>query len=92
MSLPRYTRSSKCFSLTFVLEDLEGEPSTYQRGETIDAGRNVPEVGFVLEYLWNIFSRSDILDVAKAGIEFHQHQRELEVDPWFQLLCLQVQK
>ena len=37
---------------------------------------------------WNIFSRSDILDVAKAGIEFYQHQKELEVDPRVQLLCL----
>ena len=55
MSLPRYTRSSKCFSLTFVLEDLEGEPCTYQRGETINAGRNVPKVGFELEYFWNVF-------------------------------------
>ena len=64
-----------------LLEDFEGDLGAHWHGEAIDAGRNAAKVGFVLECSWKFLPCSDILDVAKAGIEFYEHQRELEVTP-----------
>ena len=69
-----------------LLEDFEGDLGAHWHGEAIDAGRNAAKVGFVLECSWKFLPCSDILDVAKAGMEFFEHQRELEVTP-FKLPC-----
>ena len=72
---------STCPNCFRLLEDFEGELGAHSHGEAVDGGRNAAKVGFVLEYSFKFLPCSDILDVAKAGIEFFEHQRELEVTP-----------